>query len=236
MKNLNTTCNCNSSGWCVIWFLQEELCMCAGEGQCVPILRLSLFTLVSISLHLQAFTLNKSIYIPACCILQVLWEVSSMSITGGGSNYLCLPMDPEWGEHDDDDIFEDRGIIYGAEYEGNFPFSMENVAEGSNAIFDHNVPCAVCQSRVRSTVLMVPAKKSCHDGWTLEYHGYLVSAHHAHAGRTEYGCMDRAPEADPAGYIDQNGVLFYDVEGACGSLPCPPYVNGREITCAVCSK
>jgi hypothetical protein len=26
------------------------------------------------------------------------------------------------------------------------------------------------------------------------------------------------------------------VEGVCGSLPCPPYVPRREITCVVCTK
>ena len=143
-------------------------------------------------------------------------------------------MDPEWGEYDDTVL--DTGMIYGAEYECNVPFSMENVADGANTILNHNVPCSVCQSRVHSKVLMVPAKKSCRDGWTLEYHGYLVSEYYAHKGRTEYQCMDQAPEADPAGFPDQNGVLFHAVEGRCGPLPCPPYVNGRELTCVVCTK
>ncbi len=31
-------------------------------------------------------------------------------------------------------------------------------------------------------------------------------------------------------------VLFYNVEAVCGSLPCPNYVNGWEITCVVCTK
>jgi hypothetical protein len=26
------------------------------------------------------------------------------------------------------------------------------------------------------------------------------------------------------------------VESHCGSLPCPPYVQGYELTCAVCTK
>ena len=34
----------------------------------------------------------------------------------------------------------------------------------------------------------------------------------------------------------KNGALLYLVEGVCGTLPCLPYVNGRELTCAVCTK
>ena len=37
---------------------------------------------------------------------------------------------------------------------------------------------------------------------------------------------------------DQNGRLLYAVEASChaNSLPCPPYVQGREIACVVCTK
>ncbi|XP_052834217.1 uncharacterized protein LOC128251410, partial [Octopus bimaculoides] len=42
--------------------------------------------------------------------------------------------------------------------------------------------------------------------------------------------VDYAPEADPAGYRDDDGVRLYFVQAACGSLPCPPYVNGQELT------
>ena len=29
-----------------------------------------------------------------------------------------------------------------------------------------------------------------------------------------------------------NGLLFHFVEGRCGSLPCPPYEETKELTCA----
>ena len=38
------------------------------------------------------------------------------------------------------------------------------------------------------------------------------------------------------GQDNKNGALFYPVEAVCGSLPCPRYVNGWELTCAVCTK
>ena len=50
-------------------------------------------------------------------------------------------------------------------------------------------------------------------------------------GRTTYVCVDNAPEVIEGGAEDKDGV-----EAACGSLPCPSYVQGWEITCVVCTK
>ena len=53
---------------------------------------------------------------------------------------------------------------------------------------------------------------------------------------SEYICVDKDPEVTWHGSKDENGNLLYIVEAACGSLTCLPYVNGRELACAVCSK
>ena len=63
-----------------------------------------------------------------------------------------------------------------------------------------------------------------------EFYGYLVSEYHM------YECMDVSPETIQGEQSNQDGVLFFHVEPRCGSLPCPPYENTREMTCAVCSK
>ncbi|ELU04982.1 hypothetical protein CAPTEDRAFT_124321, partial [Capitella teleta] len=105
-----------------------------------------------------------------------------------------------------------------------------------STLHNHNVPCAVCRAKTRATVLMVPARQECHEGWTREYSGYLTSGRKTHNGRTQFTCMDAAPEVEDAGHRDENGALFYAVEDRCGSLPCPPYINGRELTCVVCTK
>ncbi|XP_035657362.1 collagen alpha-2(IX) chain-like [Branchiostoma floridae] len=65
---------------------------------------------------------------------------------------------------------------------------------------------------------------------------YLMAGYHGHSSRTEFVCMDGEAEALPGGEGDENGALFYPVESRCGSLPCPPYVEGRELTCVVCTK
>ena len=157
--------------------------------------------------------------------------------TGGGSNILCLPKDPLWGNFTT--AGELSAYIYGAEYEissykklgNNGMFSNQN----AQSLHNHNVPCAVCQLKQPSFVMMLPARNRCYSGWKLEYSGYLMTSHYAHKGRQGYICIDKDPEADPAGYRDENGALFYPVQASCGSLICPPYVQNKELTCAVCS-
>ena len=83
---------------------------------------------------------------------------------------------------------------------------------------------------------MIPGRNACYKGWTLEYSGFLVSGDYGHASATEYICLDRNPDFNSGGFTSNDGALLYFVEVVCGSLECPPYVNGRELTCAVCSK
>ncbi|ELU02726.1 hypothetical protein CAPTEDRAFT_117854, partial [Capitella teleta] len=159
---------------------------------------------------------------------------SHWTSTGAASDYLCLPKDPQWGNYDD--AVAGDSEVWGAEYETwTFaPFSLRNA--DSSTLHEHNVPCAVCRAKTRASVLMVPAHKECHEGWTKEYSGYLTSGHKFHKAGFQYACMDAAPEVEAAGHRDENGALFHAVEGVCGSLPCPPYINGRELTCVVCTK
>lgn len=82
---------------------------------------------------------------------------------------------------------------------------------------------------------MIPARNRCPGGWTLEYYGYLVGGHHGHTAASEFICLDGEPETVDDGEPDYDGKLFYFVEAVCGTLKCPPYISGRELTCAVCS-
>ena len=142
---------------------------------------------------------------------------------GGGANYVCLPRDP---------LFETdvtgglRSFMYGAEYE--IPSGI------LNNLNNQDVPCAVCMTP-RTNVLMIPGRNLCFNDWQLEYHGFLMSSYLGHAASKEYTCMDIDPESLESGSENDNGALFYLVEGQCGALKCPPYIQGQEITCAVCS-
>ncbi|XP_066289256.1 uncharacterized protein [Branchiostoma lanceolatum] len=149
--------------------------------------------------------------------------------SGGGTNYVCLPKNPQWGLYKDG--FQGGSAwMYGAEYqvEADVPF-------GDRALHDQNVVCSVCHT-YHNSVLMIPARKTCPAGWYLEYDGYLMANYRDHAGAKEFVCMDKKPQAAQGGHINQDGALFYATEAHCGSLPCPPYAMGRELTCVVCVK
>ena len=153
---------------------------------------------------------------------------------GSGSNYLCLPDDPQWRTYIDGDQI--GGSIAGVEYElfdhNNNVFSKTN--NDGNQLANNPAPCALCYVRGRSTVAMIPARTQCPDGWSTEYAGYLASAQDSHK-RSSYNCWDEAPEVAVGG-TSQNQALVYPVEVKCGSLPCSLYPDGRELTCVVCSK
>jgi len=158
---------------------------------------------------------------------------------GSGSNFLCLPEIPQWRSY----INERQtytGSIYGVEYE------LENGGDHRNNIFSEDnadgplqnnpAPCAVCYVAGRSSVLMVPARTQCPDGWATEYAGYMVSEVSGFTRhRSNYICWDQAPEVAVGG-TNQNQAVIYPVEVQCGSLPCSVYISGRELACVVCSK
>ena len=146
--------------------------------------------------------------------------------TGGTSSQLCLHMNPRFVSNAGDTL----QWIYGTEYEiihGN-PFTK--------SIHDHEAVCVVCLVNSRGSKLVVNGRNDCPTGWTLEYHGYLMSAHYGHKGRTQAICVDVDADVAPGTHQNLNGNLLYTIQAGCGSLPCAPYINGREITCAVCTK
>ncbi|XP_060581113.1 uncharacterized protein LOC132737781 isoform X3 [Ruditapes philippinarum] len=145
--------------------------------------------------------------------------------SGTAANPLCLPKDPDYDKYLDG--FQESGRICGAEYQTNSYPKWKY-------LHDHEIPCAVCQIP-RNNVLMVPGKDRCHDNYMLEYKGYLMSEHFKHASSSEFVCVDGNPETIKGTHQNLNGKLFHFVEGTCGSLPCNPYKNGWELTCAVCS-
>lgn len=108
---------------------------------------------------------------------------------------------------------------------------------GTNKL-NKDIPCAVCKTPGKTTTLMIPAKKTCYNGWNKEYSGYLVAqADDSSRSPTEYICVDENMESIPGGDADDNEGVVYPVEiGSCNTLSCPPYVHGRELTCVVCSQ
>ena len=149
---------------------------------------------------------------------------------GGGASYLCLPHNPKYDRYKNGN--QGGGYMYGTEYE---------VREFVGTVFkrnihDYDAPCVVCFVKSRGSMLMMPARNDCPSGWTEEYHGYLMTEYYNHKNSKDFICLDGDPEYVPGSQASRNGALLYPVQGRCGSLPCLPYVEGRELTCAVCTK
>ena len=122
--------------------------------------------------------------------------------------------------------FQSAGHIYGVEY--------QTLTGLDSSLHDNDAPCAVCHVDGRGEHLMIPGQRTCPQNWTKEYEGLLVTDHYTHKKST-YVCLDGDPEVITGGSENKNGALFYTVEAVCGALPCPPYVNGYEIACVVCT-
>ena len=145
------------------------------------------------------------------------------NLKGGTSDHLCVPEQPEYLTFQGG--VQDYSSLHGAEYEHGAIL---------NNLHDHNVPCAVCHSSSRGSMIVIPARLSCPNTWTLEYSGYLASGHKGHY-RTSTVCMDKDIEAIAESDKNGNGALFYTMEANCNGLQCPPYVAEKELTCAVCT-
>ena len=63
-----------------------------------------------------------------------------------------------------------------------------------------------------------------------------MTGHVEYAAGTKYTCVDSHPDTLHGDRVIKRGKWFYLVEARCGSLRCPPYVEGRELTGVVCSK
>ena len=148
--------------------------------------------------------------------------------SGGGSNYQCITMEPANFDFGPGTV--DASLLYGTEYE-----MWGNIPKSNLKLHDHDVPCVVCYVTIRTALLMIPGKYTCPKNWTREYYGYLMAAHYKHH-RSTFECVDASPEVVVGGHGNHNGALFYHVEPRCGSLPCPPYDQQKEMTCAVCSR
>lgn len=145
---------------------------------------------------------------------------SHLSHSGAASNRLCLTLQPQF---DGTPATTNSNYLYGVEYEE---------MEGHH---NHDAPCSVCRAPESNTI-MVPATLTCPPGWTAQYTGHLMAGFHGHAAASEFLCLDVEPEHWAGGHEDKNGALLYNTRTVCGSLPCPPYVEGQVVTCVVCSK
>ena len=146
---------------------------------------------------------------------------------GGGTNPQCLPLDPNYLKYIPGK--QSYSLMYGAEYQ-----FINGIVPNSDYT---DIPCAVCYVPTRTTLYMMPAKYTCPSNWTTEYYGYLMAErNHPVHYRSQYTCIDESLKPIVASKHAHGGLLLNLVEGRCGSLPCPPYEETKELTCAVCTK
>ena len=158
---------------------------------------------------------------------------------GGPAEYICLPNNPQWGRYvGSADTWP--SYIYGTEFEINSAYNNRDLLLRHNnngqSLHQHDVPCVYCKVKGRSVVTTFAAATRCPDGWDLEYQGYLMASYHDHASQRGPICVDEVPETVLRGQSNQDGALLYFVRVKCGSLPCPPYVNDRQVACVICSQ
>ncbi|XP_065898780.1 uncharacterized protein [Dysidea avara] len=144
---------------------------------------------------------------------------------GGGSNPQCLPLDPNYLKTVSGT--QNNAYMYGTEYQ----LTNGLVANSHNT----DVVCAVCYVPTRNVVYMLPAKYTCPTGWIREYYGYLMSERYNHH-RSTFFCVDHSLTPVIGSNKFEDDFLIYPIEGVCGSLPCPPYDQSKELSCAVCTK
>ncbi len=142
-------------------------------------------------------------------------------------DFLCMPQYPEYNS-----ALQYRS---GSEHTAGVQGVKYDLPTNISANY-HSTPCAVCRVSTRASVLVLPANFTCPQSWITEYNGYLMVENHA-SFKSGTICVDKKlediPESAPPAAVRFNII---HVEGHCNSLPCPPYIDHKELNCAVCTK
>ncbi len=153
---------------------------------------------------------------------------SPFNNAGGGGNYICLPDDPDFLQVTLG-LDNRRNRVHGAEYH------TQNPSPAFEDLHDFNVPCVACHIADRAEMIVIPARVSCPDSWTMEYYGYLMSGD-ADDRRVAYECLDIDAEGIPQTGDSTDGAIFaFNEISSCNGIDCPPYELTHEIPCVVCT-
>lgn len=149
------------------------------------------------------------------------------NIQGGTSNTLCMPKQPEYLS--EQTIHASSNALHGVEYDtGNSPLQHLHQA---------NMPCALCYTDEKTTTFLYPARFTCPQGWHAEYTGYMATELHSRISqKRDTICLDKDAIPIPGSGANTNPAVVYAMHISCNGLPCPPYVERRALTCAICSK
>lgn len=103
--------------------------------------------------------------------LQGIAAGGQYSESGNGANTHCLPHDPERFPFGITLASgDDYAHLYGAEYR----LDMGRVHS------PEDVPCALCRTKITSSTIMFPGKRTCPNHWQKQYTGILTASRHAY--------------------------------------------------------
>ena len=152
------------------------------------------------------------------------------NVKGGTSDTLCMPETPQYLSTDTGATHVSR--LYGVEFE-----TRRSSSAPFKDLAQANLPCAVCHTDTKLSVLTVPAQYTCPNGWSMEYNGYLMAElEDGNRQGKNTICVDKDAEAVPGSQANTDPAVVYLMRATCDGLPCPPYNTGMALPCAVCSK
>ena len=152
------------------------------------------------------------------------------NVKGGTSDTLCMPETPQYLSTDT--TATHVAHLHEVEFEthGTSSTPLNNLVEA-------DMPCAVCHTDTKLSVLTVPAQYTCPNGWSMEYNGYLMTElERSERGRKNTLCVDQDAEVVSGSQASTGPAVVYLMRATCDGLPCPPYNTNMALPCAVCSK
>ncbi|CAL1298779.1 unnamed protein product [Larinioides sclopetarius] len=153
--------------------------------------------------------------------------------TGGGTDYLCLPENPEFPENEPDFGSDVSTVLSGVKYGlmDDHPFSVHD----ARYFFGKGVPCAMCHMTNRTLVHVFPAEDECPEDWIYEYSGYMMAGSNLPGSHV---CFSDPPESYEENVEEQQAhtLSILHIANKDGGLAKPPYVKNAAVKCIVCSK
>ena len=152
------------------------------------------------------------------------------NVKGGTSDTLCMPESPQYLSTDTTANYV--ALLRGVEFE-----TWGTTSTPYRNLLDADMPCAVCHTDTKQSVLTVPAQYTCPNGWSIEYNGYLMTeGEYSSRQHKNTLCVDKDAEAVPESQANTDPARVYLMKATCDGLPCPPYNTDMALPCAVCSK
>ncbi|VDI15949.1 Hypothetical predicted protein [Mytilus galloprovincialis] len=159
---------------------------------------------------------------------------ASHNDSGSQVNMLCVPTQPQYAINNKK---ADNHPWLGGTIYSMHQMDTPNTALDQSKYTLYGIPCTVCRARDKTSVIMIPGRKECTSDWEKEYNGYLFGGNPKFKSGSEYVCIDEVPERRKKATSWSEKPILKPVHSKCNEvMPCPPFIDGRVLTCVVCSK